>query len=1272
VSDFTDRMQAELDQETGGRVSGSGGGEFFDATDALLAIPRGAADAVRNVYDLGDKVLFDALPDWAPHPLGQSDSTVGGFIEGATDFAAGFIPAFGQLSKLGYFKDVATLGKIAQGALASGIAGGTVMDGHESRLSNLLQQSDALSNPITEFLAAKEGDSFFEGRVKSALENAGLGAVGDSLLAGLKGLRAARAVREAGGSPEAAAEAGAKAATDAGLTPEILKGEDPVSPTSPAEIAGSADALPEAAPKAVDGAGVPGATDQTTSADLAKGLDIPNLSNPDAAAVESMRGPNGMVEDLTGKRTVLLRNLGLNQAQIDDFMTTWEQRQDLTHAAKQVPATETTAVNPRSLTPSERMQLLLKRIDPNLSHFTGQEGAAELIRTIDELFGSSIKEDMGLAPTTRAEMVAKSNALLGEIAKDTGADPSSPYFQAALLRRGGELLTHADEIHSHLLAVQTALQMKAEYLFKLMTQRATMEAGSAESKLLTVRMRQALQDTADLQAVTRGFRNKWGRAGQAMQIRNATLPLDMWNMDELTRLASEGMTEEDAIKVAKKALAAANGDARIAHAISRAPLLARFGQATQEYWMNALLSGLKTMDVNVLGPVINSVYRPVERMLGAKLVEGASVLKGDAQRAIASNEVFQQTVSQASALKDSVAESFGVAKRMGLTGENRLDGRVGIKDPGTPARAISSANFDLSSASAMGKMVDFLGSVVNTPTAILAAGDEFTKNLNYRAYAKGKFEQDALRAGLTGDAVAQHVAGQMDRLVYKDQLYTIQTLFQRGFDEAKAANPGATRDQLVGLAGQYVKARWATEGETMSALSKEAIDYARDVTFTTPGQPGSISHGLQRLIYQHPVLRFVLPFINTPMNLIKWTGQRVDFVSAARLAASRVFPESELVGAKALENTKSRFILEMNSGDPKKAADAVGRLATGAGVVTYMYHKAAAGEITGRGPKDPEQRRMLLDNGWLPYSFKIGNQYVSYARLDPLASMIGTVADIADYARYAHVDEQGKVETMAWGIAYAAANNFTNKTYLAGLAMWVDAMEDPQRNMAGFMQRFASSFVPSLAGQAVLPVGDENMRDVRSILDAIVNRTPGLSDTLPPQRNVLGEPVKRLKAAGTDAVNAWMDWFVPVQTTEVSDDLIKNEMVGLRHAFTTPKPEVNGLNLSSITMPDGKQTVYDRWGELHGTVKIGGMTLRDALRRTIKSREYQNLSDVTTSDFESPRVQKLNEVIREYRSAAWSQVLKESPEVKAHMRDYNTTKRMLRAGHDPRIIPGGV
>ena len=41
------------------------------------------------------------------------------------------------------------------------------------------------------------------------------------------------------------------------------------------------------------------------------------------------------------------------------------------------------------------------------------------------------------------------------------------------------------------------------------------------------------------------------------------------------------------------------------------------------------------------------------------------------------------------------------------------------------------------------------------------------------------------------------------------------------------------------------------------------------------------------------------------------------------------------------------------------------------------------GIITGGIPKDKNLRRQKFDTGWRPYSFKLGDKYYSYERLDP-------------------------------------------------------------------------------------------------------------------------------------------------------------------------------------------------------------------------------------------------------------------------------------------------
>jgi hypothetical protein len=103
------------------------------------------------------------------------------------------------------------------------------------------------------------------------------------------------------------------------------------------------------------------------------------------------------------------------------------------------------------------------------------------------------------------------------------------------------------------------------------------------------------------------------------------------------------------------------------------------------------------------------------------------------------------------------------------------------------------------------------------------------------------------------------------------------------------------------------------------------------------------------------------------------------------------------------------------------------------------------------------------------------------------------------------------------------------------------------------------------------------------------------------------------------------------------------------------------LDLTQFKTGRGQQT-YDRWLELHGTVRVRGKTLRQALATTIKSRDYQKLSPATTQEYDSPRVRVLRGIISDYRAAAYDQLLKESPELMRADRLDFANKKALRMG----------
>jgi len=150
----------------------------------------------------GDGIRYTenlASPDFALPGIDEPSSVTGGMVRGVSQWLTGFFgPGKFALKPWTPATTAGTLGKAAaQGAVADFAA----FDEHERRLSDLIQEYPALQNPVTEFLASDDEDSFIEGRFKNAMEGLGLGMVTEGMMQGLKALRNAKiTAREQGAS----------------------------------------------------------------------------------------------------------------------------------------------------------------------------------------------------------------------------------------------------------------------------------------------------------------------------------------------------------------------------------------------------------------------------------------------------------------------------------------------------------------------------------------------------------------------------------------------------------------------------------------------------------------------------------------------------------------------------------------------------------------------------------------------------------------------------------------------------------------------------------------------------------------------------------------------------------------------------------------------------------------------------------------------------------------------------------------------------------------
>jgi hypothetical protein len=169
--------------------------------------------------------------------------------------------------------------------------------------------------------------------------------------------------------------------------------------------------------------------------------------------------------------------------------------------------------------------------------------------------------------------------------------------------------------------------------------------------------------------------------------------------------------------------------------------------------------------------------------------------------------------------------------------------------------------------------------------------------------------------------------------------------------------------------------------------------------------------------------------------------------------------------------------------------------------------------------------------GWQPYSLKIGDTYYSYQRIEPVAKVLGVVADLMEMSE--HADDEDKGRMFVAGTALLG-NITISTTYLQGIAGAFNALTDPERYSEQWYEQYASSLVPKAISQPVQML-DPFKREVDGGLEAILAAMPYFRQTLMPKRDVWGKEIENARALGV----------LPVTRTTATDDLVKQEAVRL-------------------------------------------------------------------------------------------------------------------------------
>lgn len=366
-----------------------------------------------------------------------------------------------------------------------------------------------------------------------------------------------------------------------------------------------------------------------------------------------------------------------------------------------------------------------------------------------------------------------------------------------------------------------------------------------------------------------------------------------------------------------------------------------------------------------------------------------------------------------------------------------------------------------------------------------------------------------------------------------------------------------------------------------------------------------------------PLGRFVLPFIKTPTNIAQYAIERTPL-------------------APSLKTWRD----DVAAGGARRDL-ALARMGLGSMVAALVAGETAAGRITGGGPSNPQEKEALKAAGWQPYSVLIDGKYYGYNRLDPMGAIIGMAADAVDTLQYA--EEEDSKEAVAGAVVLGFADALMSKTYLQGLSSLLDVIShgDREKTVTRWASGQVASFEPAWVN-FLRRSGDDTIRDPSTAdiytqtIHQFKNRTPGLSDQVPPKLDVWGEPVKFEAGALSP---------VAITTAKTEDETAEL----LRNRIRVSKPT------SAVSVPLGKNVeakvdllAIDKSGWLyHDYRQAAGRLAKRYVGDLVRSKDWQGIPEGRDSE----RAGLVEKAFRDARREALIELMADRPEIEAAAMD---------------------
>lgn len=230
------------------------------------------------------------------------------------------------------------------------------------------------------------------------------------------------------------------------------------------------------------------------------------------------------------------------------------------------------------------------------------------------------------------------------------------------------------------------------------------------------------------------------------------------------------------------------------------------------------------------------------------------------------------------------------------------------------------------------------------------------------------------------------------------------------------------------------------------------------------------------------ISKFTIPFIKTPMNIFK----------------------------QGLEYSPIGFVtLFGNANKTEQFTKAV----MGTAIFTGAAVMLTSNRMTWAEPKGEKEKARFRAAGRKPYSFKIGNRWVSYNKLPPALSFpFALVASLDDLQKQGKLDDGFIDATLS---AVASYGTFlTDQTYLKSVGDLLKTTEQGEAGVARWISNYPQQLIPfrALTGW-IARLSDEYQRKVdpeagffEKQIQTLMLNYPGLSDNVPARLDPEGNP----------------------------------------------------------------------------------------------------------------------------------------------------------------------